>query len=314
MIHGIEDPHGIMFHHFHDENHPIGQGSISSSQLDDLLNILKKTHIILEPYEWFKKSIANTLKKREICITLDDNLKCQIDIAEPVFRNHGISAFWFVYSSPLINEKEYLEIFRFFRSKYFSDFDSFFKAFMQTVQKSDYEQVINNALKSFDPSNYLKAFPFYSTNDRIFRFLRDHVLNKLQYDQLMISMINEMNIDVKNISENLWNAKGDLLKLSKSGHFLGLHSHSHPTNLKVLPEKSQLDEYHRNNEILSSIINQPIKAMSHPCNSYNEITLEILQSLGIKLGFRSNMKKTVNLNHLEYPRIDHSILIKNFGL
>ena len=49
--------------------------------------------------------------------------------------------------------------------------------------------------------------------------------------------------------------------------------------------------------------------MSHPCNSYNDNTLNILEQLGIKLGFRANLSEGFSSN-LEIPRIDHSEILK----
>ena len=49
--------------------------------------------------------------------------------------------------------------------------------------------------------------------------------------------------------------------------------------------------------------------MSHPCNSYNNYTLEILKKLDIKLGFRANLVKGYNSEY-EIPRIDHSEILK----
>ena len=43
---------------------------------------------------------------------------------------------------------------------------------------------------------------------------------------------------------------------------------------------------------ISQITNQQetdIKCMSHPCGSYNENTLKVLDDLGIKLGFKQFM-------------------------
>ena len=49
--------------------------------------------------------------------------------------------------------------------------------------------------------------------------------------------------------------------------------------------------------------------MSHPCNSYNNDTLEILTNFNIEIGFRANMKTAFNSN-LEIPRIDHAEILK----
>jgi hypothetical protein len=53
--------------------------------------------------------------------------------------------------------------------------------------------------------------------------------------------------------------------------------------------------------------------MSHPCNSYNAMTLEILRELGITLGFRANMAGGF-ASELELPREDHANLIRAMKL
>ena len=60
---------------------------------------------------------------------------------------------------------------------------------------------------------------------------------------------------------------------------------------------------------LEKIIHSPIYTMSHPTNSYNSDTMDILKKLGIRIGFRANMEKTKNYSKYEFPRKDHSVLL-----
>ena len=55
--------------------------------------------------------------------------------------------------------------------------------------------------------------------------------------------------------------------------------------------------------------------MSHPCGSYNEDTLKILNELGIELGFKQIMTiepekgmKKINNSSLEIARQDHALI------
>ena len=48
-----KNTHSIMFHHFHDEKHPKGQGSISKETLNKLLDWIEENYTILPPYEYF---------------------------------------------------------------------------------------------------------------------------------------------------------------------------------------------------------------------------------------------------------------------
>ena len=74
--------HGIMFHHFHDQKRHIkSQGSISAKQFERLIK-LKGPDKFLTPYDFMDKCQNKALKKNDLCLTFDDSLKCQFDIAE----------------------------------------------------------------------------------------------------------------------------------------------------------------------------------------------------------------------------------------
>ena len=53
--------------------------------------------------------------------------------------------------------------------------------------------------------------------------------------------------------------------------------------------------------------------MAHPLNSYNEDSLEILEELGIRCGFRADLlfpvRKYINPSPLEFAREDSANLI-----
>ena len=110
--------HGIMFHHFHDEKHPRGQGSISGDDLDRLLKYIGIQRF-LSPAEWLEKLEKNQLQEKEVCLTFDDGLLCQMEVALPVLEQYHLQAFWFVYSGVFEGNLENLEIYRLFRTKFF---------------------------------------------------------------------------------------------------------------------------------------------------------------------------------------------------
>ena len=100
----------------------------------------------------------------------------------------------------------------------------------------------------------------------------------------------------------------DLVVLNSNNHIIGLHSFTHPTNMTNLGINKQQQEYMKNKEHILSVTSKDPITVSHPCGSYDNSTLEILDQLGIKIGFRSNFQK---LNHsaLEFPRVDHSHIL-----
>lgn len=298
-----------MFHHFHDEDRHIkGQGSINMSQFRSMIVWLKENFNLLSADEWYKNSIENKLQPNDICITFDDNLKCQFDIAVPVLEEFNLKAFWFIYTSPLEGVIERLEIYRYFRFSEFSDVNDFYYNFNSAVETSKYANLVKEKLRSYDATEFLKHFSFYTEEDKIFRFVRDQALGVERYYEIMDLMIERSGMDLEEVGKDLWNNAAQIQYLDETGHIIGLHSHTHPTELKHKSVEGQREEYEKCYSKLSAILEKDIKTMSHPCNSYNADTLEILKSMEVNFGFRSNMEDGFN-STLEYPRLDHALLI-----
>jgi peptidoglycan/xylan/chitin deacetylase (PgdA/CDA1 family) len=305
----VSMPYGVMFHHFHGKGHIKSQGSISDEQLDDIIRYIGRENI-LPADEWYKRAVNGTLKDKDICLTFDDNLKCQFDVAYPVLRSYNLTAFWFVYTSPLLGHLENLEIFRYFRFQYFANIDDFYSEFCRVLSMSPYSDIANAALKSFYPESYLSEFPFYTENDRKFRFLRDEVLGPARYNELMNLMISAKGMDKESLRTVLWMSREDIRELHSNGHVIGLHTHTHPTAVAKLSKKEQMEEYSLNRQVLSEILGVAPTTMSHPTNSYNNDTLEILKELGIVIGFRANMAQSHAFSMYEFPREDHVNILR----
>ena len=302
--------HGIMYHHFHDnQKHIVGQGSISAETFNDMLDFYGKDHNIIGAGEFLQKSEAGTLSPADVCLTFDDGLLCQYDVAYPVMKYRGLTAFWFIYTSPLDGVIEKIELYRHFRFSKFSDIEDFYSAFFNIVAANDPEAMA--AIHSFDPDQYLKEFPFYTPNDKRFRYMRDRVLGVSKYNMTMDKMLETYQYDIEKNSQILWLNADHIKNLRRQGHIIGLHSYSHPT---VMSDKSYLEqsrEYTTNKRQLESVLNEKITAVSYPCNSYNSDTLKCMRELGIRIGFRANMVD-VQLEDIryEYPRQDHANIMK----
>lgn len=305
--------HSIMFHHFHDDKHKPSQGSLDGNQLDLMIQWLSLRYKILDSNEFTHKFLSNSLKKNEICFSFDDALKSQLDVAAPILRNYGIKAFFFIHSSALNNTNDFLEIFRLFRNSQFKNIDEFYNFFFKLIERKN-EWLYKNIKKKFRSLNYLSSFPFYSENDKWFRYLRDHYLGTSKYNSAMLELISETDFDIEKSKQNLYMNEDDILKLDNEGHNIGLHSFSHPTQIDLLPSEEQFNEYKKNHNHLSELLNtSDINSMSHPCGHYNKETLSMLKNLGIKIGFRSNMKYKEALSPLEIPREDSSNVYRQMG-
>ena len=297
-----------MFHHFFDGAHPKGQGAISATDLEFLIEKTGRNNI-LSAQEWMKRALNGSLGANDVCLTFDDALRCQYDVAVPVLDRLGLTAFWFVYSSVFQGNLETLEIYRHFRTTQFADIDAFYDAFSDRARDL-YPVKVGVGLTDFEPDGYLSAYPFYTRRDRIFRYLRDDVLGVQRYQAVMQSMMEQKGFDAQAASARLWMQDRDLRALHDKGHVVGLHSYTHPTRLRELSPEAQKTEYQKNFDHLSAVLGTPPITMSHPCNSYSPDTIAILQGMGIKLGFRANMEKIENRSVFEFPRQDHANLMK----
>ena len=312
--------HGIMFHHFHDDGvHTRSQGSISKDDFYKMINFIGRNNI-LDADIFFEKFKNKKFKENEVCITFDDTIKCQIDIALPVLEELKIKSFFFVYTSVFEGRPDNLEVFRYFRMNFFDNVDEFYNNFYKVLDKDlrNFFDTNNEKIKSTKVK-----FPHYSIEDIKFRLVRDVFLTKSHYEETMFLMMKEKQFHFKKFYPRLFFNSNDLKKLNSLGHLIGLHSHNHPTLLEKLNYDEQKNEYLNCISTISKILNKSvndIKWMSHPCGSYNNNTFEILKELGIELGFKQIMTietekgmKKVNNSFLEIAREDHADIIERMN-
>lgn len=279
-------------------------GSIDANQLADMIGFLGEGNRILDAQVWMEKALTGQLDEDEVCLTFDDSLLCQMEVAVPVLEASGHTAFFFVYSSVFEGGLERLEIYRAFRTVHFESVDLFYDRFFEIVEDSEFGSDYEEEIRDFEPAKYVPEYPFYSDNDRKFRFVRDEILGHDAYTRLMDSMI-EKTTSLEILAESLWMRDADLHLLASKGHVVGLHSYTHPTTIAMLPASVQESEYSKNASHLKAVLGSDPVALSHPSNSYDETTLQILKGLGVKLGFQANMTAPGNTD-LEWPREDHA--------
>lgn len=313
--------HGIMFHHFHNNHiHTRSQGSINAKQLEKIINLIGKKNI-LDPKVFISKFSKKDLKKNHVCITFDDGLKSQFDIALPVLKKFNIKAFFFIYTSIFTKNPDLLEVYRYFRTTEYKNINDFYKSFFSFCDPKVFSFLSKN-------QNVIKRIKnqinFYSINDIKFRLVRDKFISKKRYHQIMKEIFKSKNFKPKKILKKLFLSTKDVKQLINDGHEIGLHSHSHPTNFSNLNYNQQLKEYKNNlnflkNKVSSKKIN--IISMSHPCGNYNKNTIRILKKMNIEIGFRQMMKKNINYKNYkinqsryEIAREDHANIVKKFKL
>jgi peptidoglycan/xylan/chitin deacetylase (PgdA/CDA1 family) len=313
--------HGIMFHHFHDNQiHKKSQGSIDKDDLYNLIKYIGRKNI-LDAEDFYLRFEEKKLKNNHVCFTFDDGIKSQFDIALPVLEDVKIKSFFFVTSANLVDAPPLLEPSRYFRTFYFNKVEEFYELFYEVLVNL-YTYNIDNFFSKNEKiiNERKKAIPIYSIEDIKFRLVRDHLLKNNEYDIIMLQMFKDKKFNFNLIKKNLLLGDVNLETMKKLGHIIGLHSHTHPTFLENLSYDDQFSEYEKNISTLANVLKikkNELKFMSHPCGSYNKNTLKILNSFGIKFGFRAKMTvntnqgmKKINNSPLEIAREDHAIIIK----
>lgn len=300
-----ETPFGVMFHHFYSEKHPRGQGAISSTEFEQMINWLEEKFTILSPDDFINGFERKALKSGQICLTFDDSLLCQFDVALPVLESKNLSGFFNVYSSAFSGNPDPLEIFRYFRTVAFETMEDFYSIFFEHLNDSIPESYKEGTIAFQDQVNYLENFPFYTSEDRKFRFFRDRILGKDAYNSHMQDLIEIYKFDVSSIPERVFMSTQQLMSLRNSGHKIGLHSDTHPTEIAALSSSAQKLEYSTNSNFLLSKVGIKAESMAHPCGSYNLDTIDILRDLEVRIGFGSSMNANKWGSEFEIPREDH---------
>lgn len=306
----VSFPHGVMFHQFHGDDHAPQQGSIDAEALEQIISHFGSRLISAD--QWLDRLEHRRLGPTDVCLTFDDNLRCQFDVAAPVLEQAGIRAFWFIATSGLEGSPPRFEIYRAFRERYFDKIEDFYEAFLWAIRRSVYARTVAESLAGFNARTFLAAFSFYSDADRRFRYIRDEILTPAQYDELMLALMTSLQADPERIGREVYMGRDELLSLHRRGHVLGLHSHTHPMRLAKLAPQEQRREYQTNAATLQRLTGAAPVAMAHPCNSYSLVTLGILRELEIRVGFRSNMEYA-NPGELEFARVDHAVLLRELG-
>ena len=309
--------HGITFHHFFNNKFFLkGQGAINQNHFRKLINYIGRENII-DANEFYSLVQKNQYNERKVCFTFDDGLHCQYEIAKPILDEYKIKAFFFIFTSSITNKPDLLELYRYFRIKYYKDINNFYQEFFEI-----YESICKLSIKHIYKRNnnkiikQKKIYKFHTKNDLLFRIVRDHYCSDLEYNKIMSLLFKKNNFSKEQILKKLYMKASHIKNLHRSGHVIGGHSHSHFTNMGKRSLDTQLGEYKNCRNILSKTLDVPIYSMSHPCGSYNHNTIRSLRKLDFKMGFDSYLNNKINTKEYNFylPRQDHSNIFKKMKI
>lgn len=307
-IYELVNPRSIMFHYFHNEDvKQYGQGSISENNLEKMINKIERKNI-LDIDDWLEKFNNCTLKKGEVCFTIDDGLKIQYDVALPILNKYNIKAGWYIYTNPINEKYEILDIYKYFCGNYYDSYEKFYNDFFCLFKKEDFLKYEQECLDK----KYLQDDIIYTYNDRLFRYIRDIILNKYDFTNYIKILMQKHNITIEELVKNIWISQEEIKELSKT-QLIGLHSTSHPTRMDYLNYNDQYNEYNNNKQMLEKIIEKPIFTTTYPCGRYNKDTFDIQKKINIKYAFISYLEHIdLNEKNMKIQRIDSTDALKEY--
>ena len=290
-----------MLHDLYDIDGVRTQGAINKVEFQKIVGTIRKSNTVSSA-EILNKSNPEDLENK-IFITFDDGLLRQFELGLDWLDELDIFACFFVHTSPFLGDYDVHQLLRTFKnSNIFQNVEEFNKTFIKYLQRDYDQEEIHKIESSFIEERYFNQFTFYSDSDRKLRFIRDHYLNQEQYKEKTTSFIQSFNIELDSLAKDTYMTKDNLKEISQRGHVIGLHSHSHPSNLGSLSIEEQLIEIKRNKEVIESIIDISPRTISYPSNSYSSDTIRHLIDLNIHSGFRADDK--LSKPPYELPRID----------
>ena len=301
----------VEFHYFHDLlSHPKCQGSLSASDFERMLDYLQSKFTLMDGKKFLEAAVNGTGEENQICLTFDDGVRSQLDVAVPVLESRGLTGIFFCYSSHFTGDISMLEVYHDFRFRCYKDVDAFYREFFEILRQDPgiCTLQMQHSMDRFSYDDYLVHCPWHSYTDKLFRFTRDCLLTKAQYRELMGRMMLRRGYDWKKQSEGLWMDGQSLRELEKRGHVVGLHSHTHPTNITGLGEGEQVWEYVENQRCLSQILGHPVQVAAYPCGKYQPGTLETMKQLGVQIAFTAEMNSYAD--PLRMPRKNHPLIWK----
>ena len=94
-------------------------------------------------------------------------------------------------------------------------------------------------------------------------------------------------IATKFINTNRFLNREDIKYIHSLGHNIGAHSHSHYILMEHLSFEEQLKDWSESVNILTEILDLPVRTISFPGGGYNDSTIRILDSLGVESAYSS---------------------------
>ena len=220
------------------------------------------------------------LPKDSVWLTFDDGYKDHLDYVVPILEQKGIDAAFFPVSDTYENGS-ILDVNTIHYILASVDNDESLLTHLvaemevEGLAKSDFDNLWNSTDKS---SRYDSEVVIFFK-----RMLQRDLPLELRQKILARMFENLVGRSQKEVSEELYMSKDDLISLSKKGFHIGSHTSSHMW-LNSLTTVEQEKEIAKSLDALRSIRNEVSNwIMCYPYGAYNDATLSILEKMGCAL-------------------------------
>ena len=103
--------------------------------------------------------------------------------------------------------------------------------------------------------------------------------------------------------------KKHLKLLNLKGHEIGLHSHSHSSDIKYFSPIEEFNDYFLNKKILKKLSIKKVTTLSYPFGIRTRNTGKIMKKLKIKFAFLKNFNSK-SFGNFKIPRENHTSILK----
>ncbi len=285
--------HGVLCHYFTGtSDRP--QGALTLEDWEALLDAYGPRLVPAE--EWMSRALRG-IQQDEVCVTLDDGLAEGL-LALPSLQRRGLTAWWGIYTGPLVGVPNRMERYRAIRNEH--------------GVEVFYEELWKRLGHRPDAKGYLADRTYLSDDDRRFRYWRNVQATPQGYEEIMDTF-------PAPAQREPWLTAEEIRDLWEQDHVIGFHSHSHPTTVRGMTREQQALEYQTSQYVLGHVLygswysggRQRVDTMSHPCGEVTKWGLRYLSEMGVRLAWGATMAGALPLQAPRWstgywPRTPHT--------
>lgn len=265
-------------------------------QFDDLVACIKER----------RKIPANSFS-----LTFDHGTKDHMEIVLPELERRGLQGMFYIMTQvlqdrriPWIEKQRYMEA-------HYPRYRDFLEHFVQTClglvpeHKAEIEPSAANFSKA---GSYLSQFGFYSVEERFFRKVRDEVVDRPVFVEVVGKMFADAFADESGFLESHFLSVDDLKELKNKGMVIGSHGHGHLFFDQSPAEICQSD-ISRSFDFLDSQVGPSVRSMTYPNGRYAPHLEQILDDHSVEVAFTTE-PTLCEVAHYRYriPRFDTTAL------